>query len=131
MEQKNQMTLSPRQIAALPYIIAAPTLSEGARLAEIGRTTLYRWMDEPDFRQELERLRSNAAELAHVELNGLMLKSVLVLAENMENPDPGVRLRAARASLYVAMRANELKEFQRRLDRLDGAFALWSRRNPR
>lgn len=125
------MTLSPRQIASLPYIIPAPTLAEGARLAEIGRTTLYRWMEEPDFREELERLRSNAAELAFAELNGLMLKSALVLAENMEHPDPGVRLRAARASLYAGMRVNEFKELRERVNRLDDAFALRSFRSPR
>ena len=34
--------LKENQLAALPYLVAAPTVAEGARLAAIGRTTLYR-----------------------------------------------------------------------------------------
>jgi len=67
--------LSERQLAALPYIATAPSLSEAARRAEIGRTTLYRWLEEPEFRDELERWRRGAAELASLELRGLMLKA--------------------------------------------------------
>ncbi len=84
--------LSENQLAALPYLVASTNLSEGARLANIGRTTLYRWMDDPDFHDAFERLRSQAAALAHSELRGLMLKGVLVLAEAMEDPSPHVRV---------------------------------------
>ena len=61
---EEEFGLSRRQLAALPYLIAAPTLSEGARLAQIGRTTLRRWIQDPHFQMELERRRSDAADLA-------------------------------------------------------------------
>ena len=121
--------LSENQLAALPYLVASTNLSEGARLANIGRTTLYRWMDDPDFHDAFERLRSQAAALAHSELRGLMLKGVLVLAEAMEDPSPHVRVRAARAALSVSLKANDLKELHQRIDRLDDAFSLWARRD--
>ena len=57
-------TLSDRQLRALPYLVASPTLSEGARLAQVGQRTLYRWMNDDDFRAELEQLRNKAAEVA-------------------------------------------------------------------
>ena len=84
--------LTDRQLRALPYLVAAPGNRDGARLAQVGERTLYRWMEEYEFRRELERRRSEAAELAYVELKGLMLKAVQVLGDAMENPNPNVRL---------------------------------------
>ena len=122
--------LTESQLAALPYLVASPTMAEGARLADIGRTTLYRWMNDHDFRTALERLRAGASDLAHTELRGLMLKGALVLAEAMEDPNPHVRVRAARAALSTGLKAVDLKELRQRIQRLDDAFALWARRDP-
>ena len=122
-------TLSDRQLGALPYLVAAPSASEGARRAQVGLRTLYRWMDDDDFRRELERRRSEAAELAYVELRGLMLKAVHVLGDAMEDEIPQVRLRAAQTALSVGLKAAELKDIQKRLDLLDAALPLWARRN--
>ena len=120
-------TLTDRQLGALPYLVASPSISEGARRAEVGLRTLYRWMDDDDFRRELERRRSEAAELAYVELQGLMLKAVHVLGDAMEDESPQMRLRAAQTALSLGLRATELKEIERRLDILDKALPLWAR----
>ena len=134
MEQngtQNTTSLSERQLAALPYLVASPSISEGAGLADVGRTTLYRWMEDPDFRATLERMRSQAADLARIELQGLMLKGILVLAEALEDADPGIRLRAARATLHIGLKAIDLKELRDRLDRLDDALSLLASRRAR
>jgi len=128
-ETSGESGLTVNQLQALPYIVAAPSLSEAAKLAEVGRTTLYRWLEDDDFRNELERLRSEATDLAHCELKGLMLKAVQVLGEAMEDPNANVRLRAAHITLSVAFKANELKEIQQRLQLLDDALPLWSTRH--
>ena len=109
-------------------MVAAPTMAEGARLANIGRSTLYRWMNDHEFRSTLERLREEAADLAHTELRNLMLKGAHVLAEAMEDPSSHVRVRAARAALSLGLKTIDLKELQQRIERLDDAFALWARR---
>ena len=121
--------LTDRQLRALPYLVAAPTMSEGARVAEVGERTLYRWMNDDDFRRELERRRSEASELAYVELKGLMLKAVQVLGDAMEDSSSQVRVRAAQTALSVGLKATELKDIQKRLDLLDAALPLWTRRN--
>ena len=87
-------------------------------------------MNDDDFRRTLEGLRAQAADLAHTELRGLMLKSV-VLAEAMEDSNPGVRLRAAHAALSLGLRAIDLKELQRRVDLLDESVTVWAKRNTR
>lgn len=77
----------------------SPSLSQAARDAGVGLTTLHRWLDAPDFRDELTRLRQEASDLARVELQGLILRGVTVIGEAMEHPDPAIRLRAARYAL--------------------------------
>ena len=121
--------LTDKQLQALPYMAAAPSLSEAAKLAEVGRTTLYRWMEDDEFRRELERLRSEALDLAHVELKGLMLKATQVLGETMDDANPLVRLRAAQIALSIGLKSIEVKDIQRRLQLLDDALPLWATRN--
>ena len=75
-EQLFPRELSDRQVAALPYLAAASTNEEGARMAEISISTLTRWRQDSVFRDELRRLREDAANLAFAELNGLALKSI-------------------------------------------------------
>ena len=123
--------LNERQLKALPYLVYGQTVAEGARLAEIGRTTFYRWLEDDEFRREFERLRNEAVELAHTELKGLMLKAVMVLGEAMENDSALVRLRAAQIALSTHLKANKLKEVEKWLDLLDNALPLWTKRNMR
>ncbi|MDA1349178.1 MAG: hypothetical protein O3A47_10015 [Chloroflexi bacterium] len=117
-------TLSPKQIAALPYIVAAPNLSRAAELAEIGRSTLHRWMQDDEFRSNLEQLRDESSELDASELRGLMLKAVVVLADALNHPSPTIGIRAARVTLESAFKANDYRELQRRVDLIDEAFLL-------
>ena len=134
MEQNGTETSTPltrRQIDALPYLVASTTLSEGATRANIARTTLYRWMNDPDFRERFETLRNTAADLAHAELRGLMFKGVLVLADAMDSDDPNLRLQAARTTLYAGLRALDLKELEKRLDALEDAFSVSTETDPR
>ena len=127
---EEEFGLSRRQLAALPYLIAAPTLSEGARLAQIGRTTLHRWIQDPHFQMELERRRSDAADLAKAEANGLMLKAVQVLAEALEHNSPHVRLRASQIALAFGLRVNDIKEALEKVDQIDDALHLFAKRQP-
>ena len=53
-----------------------------------------------------------------------MLKSILVLSDAMEDPNADIRLRAARATLYLALKVKDIKDMERRLETIDDAFAL-------
>jgi hypothetical protein len=126
---ENTESPTQRQLNALPYLLAAPTIAEGARMASIGRTTLYRWMNDPDFKHRLEKMRADAANLARTEIKGLMLKSVLVVAEALEDPSPAVRLRAAQTALAMGFKADDLQDMAKRMERVDDALHLWTSKN--
>ena len=101
--QPESHELSDRQLAVLPYLVSSPSVSEAARRADVHRSTLHQWMNDPEFRQELESARQDAADLARSELRGLMLKATTVLAESLEDPSPVIRLRASRYAIDLGL----------------------------
>ena len=117
-------SLSQRQQVALPYIASEPTISEGARAAGIARMTLTRWMRDPVFREELERIRRNIAEFAFNELEGLTIKCVVRLQQLLDDPDPNVRHRAIKTGLSTSLNFRNQKEVQHRLDLIENAHVL-------
>ncbi|MYK33911.1 MAG: hypothetical protein F4045_02020 [Chloroflexi bacterium] len=123
-EQQFPPELSDRQVSALPYLAAAATNEEGARMAAISISTLTRWRQDSVFRDELRRLREDAASLAHTELNGLALKSMAALTSLLEDPNPRVRAQAVRIALDTGVRVGETARNTRRLNQLQKALTL-------
>ena len=122
--QKSSLTF--RQQAALTVIAATPTVAQAARQSGIGERTLYRWLEDPDFRAELVRLREESANLARQELQGLMLRSVSVIAEAMDDPDKAVRLRAARYAMSFAARIGEVEKLRKEIQEVEAALPIWT-----
>ena len=114
--------LTDRQLLAIPFIAAAPTQTEGAEAAAISRATLARWRQNPRFKDELRRIREDAAKLAHAELDGLALKSVSALADLMDDPNPRVRAQAIRTALEISLKVQEQTRLRRNLRQLENAF---------
>ena len=128
-DTEKSTSLTHRQLAALPHVAASSSLSQAARSARIGRATLYRWLQDDQFREALDRLQSEAADLARSELRALMLKGILVLSDAMDDPSSDIRLRAARATLYLALKVKDIKDMEQRLELIDEAFALHASRS--
>ncbi len=112
-------SLSRRQQTALPIVAVAPTVAQAARSSGIGESTLYRWLNDHRFRDELTRLREESADLAKSELRGVMLRSVSVLAEALDHPDIAVRLRAARYGMSFAVQISEVEKLRADLQALE------------
>ena len=96
--------LTRRQILALPIIAAAPNMTQAAREAGISESTLHRWRRDEHFLDELNRQSAEIAGHTRHEIKNLITRSLQVLAELMEDPDPIVRLRAARAIASMGLR---------------------------
>ena len=94
--------LSFRQQSALSIVASSPTISQAAHTAGISEVTLRRWLNDDAFRRELTRQRQGSAALARQEIQGLMLRSIAVIADALADPDVAIRLRAARYALSFA-----------------------------
>ena len=118
------IALRPRQAAALPYVASEHTLTRGAQAAQITRRTLTRWMNEPAFRAELERIRNNIADLAYSELEALTLTSVIRIEQLLDSDDPNVVQRASKTALAMSLTVRDQRELRRQMETLGNAIAL-------
>ncbi len=118
--------LSPRQQSVLPILAAAPSIAQAARLSRVGRRTLHRWLQDPEFRAQLAQLQRQSAELAKGCLQSLTLQAVLHLGDFLESPNPEIRLRAIRAILNYAAKFNEIQELHTQVQTLEDALPLWT-----
>lgn len=121
---RKETALSPRQSAALPYIVSEPTLTRGAQAAQVTKRTLMRWMNEPAFRAELERIRNSIAELAYTELEGLTFKSVVRIAQLLDSDNESIVHRASKTALSMSLSFREQRELRQQLETLENAITL-------
>ena len=113
--------LSPRQIGALPHILGPGSATQRARNAGISRATLYRWLQEPDFRETLDRLRKEILHVAEIEAQSMAQDAISVIFELMQSGSQRVRLDAALAALRLAQDARFTDRIAQRIDNLERA----------
>ena len=58
--------IQARQRATIPILASSASITEAARLSNISRRTLTRWLQDEDFRNQVAEFQQQAAELARV-----------------------------------------------------------------
>lgn len=58
------------QSVAIDYILEGKKMTEVARCAGIHRSQLYRWLDKPEFKAELEKRRAQLRKSANDKITG-------------------------------------------------------------
>ena len=115
--------LTFRQQAALPTIALARSLAQAARDTGVAERTLRRWLEDPSFRQELDRLRQESYDLARQQAQAAMPMCLSILADAaLESPDPALRVRAARYLLSYGVKFVEADNLRERLKSVEDAF---------
>ena len=113
--------LSPKQIGALPHLLGPGSATQRARNAGISRATLYRWLQDPDFRDTLDRLRKEVLHVAEIEAQSMAQDAVSVIFELMQSGSQRVRLDAALAALRLAQDARFSDRIAQRVENLERA----------
>ena len=115
----SEKELSEKQVLAIPHLVSAKSASETADLVGVNRRTVYRWMDDPTFREEYDRQRDAIAEFARDGMRSLMLKALSVQAERFDSDDPKERARVAKEIIDYDSKTAANRENQKLLNRLD------------
>ena len=122
-DQKNKNPgLTTRQRMALPILASAPSVA-AARLSNVGRRTLDRWLRDDDFREELVQLHQQSVELAPAQLQGLTLQAILALGDALENPNPDIRMRAIRTALSFSVKLNDIQKLREEVQVFEDALS--------
>ena len=117
--------LTQRQLAALPHLLKPGSLSVQARQAGVGRTTLYRWLQDENFRECLEWLHKETLQYTRAHLQAMSYKAAAVLDDALDDDSVRVRLAAARFVLDQGYNAQRDHELRRRVEILvDAAHIL-------
>ena len=110
-----------RQQSVLPILAASPTLARAARESGVAESTLRRWLDDPAFRREVDRLRQESFDYACKQVESLMPMAMSVMAKCMESDDLAVGLRAARSAVSVANQLRTTEKLRAELQELTEA----------
>jgi hypothetical protein len=123
MAQPERIELRPKEARAIAALLCEPSVEAAARSARIGARTLRRWLQRPDFAEELARAAREAMAGAMKTLQAASVEAVetlrAVLADE-EGPTTA-RVSAARVVLEQAQRAAEREELEARIVDLERA----------
>lgn len=115
MKSSKNQNLTHRQLQVIPHILASPTYEEAARRAQISSKQIHEWLQDPLFRKELSRRRTETYSQALSTIQISSIKAVETLTSLLNDQDPKVRLNAADKILTHALKGGEYLDFEERL----------------
>ncbi len=111
--------LTPRQLRAIPYLVAAKNQEEGRRQAGVSKRTLWRWRKDPVFKAELDRQRNQAIEEAIEVLKSNMTRAAQTLVDLLDDENSRLRRFVAIDIINLALKGKEILEIEERLQVLE------------
>lgn len=120
MTEDDRKGLSAKQVQALPIFASNSNIEEACNLVGISRNCFYDWMKLPQFKSELQKLRSELVESAVSELKINARNAASTLVKLMERDDsPSVQRSAANDILNHVMKFQEMMEIEQRVSALE------------
>lgn len=106
------MTLKAKQLSALAMLMTTSSIQQVADAVSVNKTTIYRWMQHPDWPAAATRVRKEHLELCLNDLPTLRKAAVstLILVMNTPEAHPSTRVEAAKVALG---------HFDRHIERFD------------
>jgi hypothetical protein len=112
--------LKPKQVRLIAALCVEPDTRRACAAAGCGKTSAYRWLADPAFRDALQRARAEATEQALNGLRALAGRAVAVLGKLLDGAETErTALDAAKAIIDRAFRVAENEDIARRLDALE------------
>ncbi len=116
--------LSERQIETLPHLLKPGSLSQQAKNAGVGRTTLYRWLEDDNFRNAVTQLREITMQIAESEILAMSYEAAAVIYDALKGEDKNARFKAAQIVLQHAHNAQYGRDLEKRVEMIADALKL-------
>ena len=101
--------LTDRQWRVIPHLLTAPSTEEACRRARINKTTVYEWLRDETFRQELKRQRDIVIESALDSLKANIAKATETLVKHLDSTRENISIGRLRASSSLPKRRLSMK----------------------
>jgi Transposase len=111
--------LADKQLRVIPFLLAAASIEEGCKQAGVGKATVYGWLKQDAFREELNRRRKEMVELAFQSFQANVSKATETLVKLLDSDKEPIRARAAEDIIEFTQKAIELEELGRRIAALE------------
>lgn len=100
-------------------MLAARSIEEGCKLAQIGKVTVYGWLKEEAFRDELKRQRNVVTQSALDGLKANVVKATETLTKHLDSKSEHISIRAAEKIIDFTQKALEYEELEKRIAALE------------
>lgn len=121
--------LTDKQLRVIPFLLEAPSIEEGCKRAKVSKATVYTWLKEEAFREELRRQREEVVRGALETLKANTAKATETLVKLLDSDKEGIQARAAEDVIEFAQRAIEHEDLEKRVAELEALMS--ERRNRR
>jgi len=113
--------LPQKRMDAIVALLTYRSVGEAAQTVGIGETTLYRWLQDPDFQEAYRDAKFEVVQQALSQLQQCCGEAAEVLREIMKDTTvpPYTRVVAARTILETSIRAVEIDILEARIDKLE------------
>lgn len=119
------MTKTPRgNVQIIPALARGETVATAAKLAGLSERTVYRRLQDPDFRRQVSNVRFNILDRATGQLLNMSDRAIETLVALLDATSESVRLGAARSILDHTIKFREISEFEIRLQMIENAIAI-------
>jgi hypothetical protein len=115
----NDGRLTERQRSVIPFLLASPLTEEACRRAKINKTTVYEWLKDKTFREELKRQRDAVIDRALDSLKANIAKATETLVKHLDSEHENISIRAAESIIEFTQKALECEELEKRIAALE------------
>jgi hypothetical protein len=111
--------LTSRQKKMIAALLTSENIGQACELARVSRTTLARWLKDPQFMKELTKAEGESIKQASRELLAGQAEALATIREIMGSGQPATRLKAANDWLALLFKYREVDQLEERISRLE------------
>lgn len=108
-----------RKGRAIEALGAGLSITEASEKANVSRKTVYRWLDDDEFKNSVLERQSETLERVSKRLSSLALQGLETLSELMNSEDESIRLRASSSVLSRFTEILEMLRLEKRIEVLE------------
>ena len=117
---KDKETLTRRQLHVLPFLISNPTVESAAKQSGVSAKQIFDWLNQPIFRQELEKRKNEGVNQAVDRLKATASKACDTLIGLLDHAESeSVRHRVAIDMLNMTLKFMEFRDVEQRIRKLE------------